>query len=214
MRSITRILARTIAGRATRTGKSGVQSRRRGNSVVPRGAGLALLVVPVTLCCTTAGAQEFSKGPVIELFGPVVDVPDSTFNLVPGTRYRILFDVASGSRDRHELNPRLESAARFINMHARAGIDPADLQVEIITHGGTTWDVLSDVAYRRRFDRDNPNTALLAALGEAGVVIRQCGQSAAFNGVSAEELAPQVSMAVSAMTVVVRRQAEGWALLQ
>jgi len=161
----------------------------------------------------SAGAQEFSTGPTIEKYGPVVDVPGAEFNLVPGTKYRLLFDAASGRKDRHALNRRLESAARFINMHARTGIDPEDLQIEIVTHGGTTWDVLSDAAYRKRFGRANPNTALLAALGKAGVVIRQCGQSAAANGIDASELAPQVSMAVSAMTVVVRRQAEGWALL-
>ncbi|MDT8322224.1 MAG: DsrE family protein [Xanthomonadales bacterium] len=169
--------------------------------------------VAMTLLSASAGAQEFSTGPAIEQFGPAVDVPGATFNLVPGTKYRLLFDVSAGSKDDHALNRRLESAARFINMHARAGIDPADLEIEIITHGGSTWDVLSDAAYRERFGRDNPNTALLEALAEAGVVIRQCGQSAAFNGVMAEELAQPVSMAVSAMTVVVRRQSEGWVLL-
>ena len=46
------------------------------------------------------------------------------------------------------------------------------------------------------------------ALGKAGVAIRQCGQSAAASGIAAEDLAASVSMAVSAMTVVVRRQAE------
>ncbi|MEX2499709.1 MAG: DsrE family protein [Wenzhouxiangellaceae bacterium] len=170
-------------------------------------------VLAATLLAGSAGAQEFSTGPAIEHFGPAVDVPDASFNLVGGTKYRVLFDVSAGSKDKHELNRGLESAARFINMHARAGIDPEDLQIEIVTHGGTTFDVLSDAAYRERFGRDNPNTALLGALSEAGVVIRQCGQSATFNGVDADELAPPGSMAVSAMTVVVRRQSEGWALL-
>lgn len=159
---------------------------------------------------TGAVAQEFSKGPVIETFGPAVDVPAADFNLVPGTKYKLLLDVASGSRDSHSLNRGLESAARFLNMHARVGIDPDDLRIEIVTHGGTTFDVLSDRAYRERFDRDNPNSALLKALAGAGVVIRQCGQSAAFNGVKVDELAPGVQMAVSAMTVMARRQSEGW----
>lgn len=173
----------------------------------------ALLLAALLLASTCAIGQEFSRGPVIADFGAVVDVADDAFNLVPGRTYRLLFDVSAGSRDRHELNHGLESAARFLNMHARAGIAPDDLQIEIVTHGGTTWDVLSDEAYRQRFGRDNPNTALLQALAGAGIVIRQCGQSAAFNGVAADELAPGVSMAVSAMTVLVRRQSEGWALL-
>jgi len=51
------------------------------------------------------------------------------------------------------------------------------------------------------------------ALGKAGVAIRQCGQSPAASGIAAADLAASVSMAVSAMTVVVRRQSEGWMLL-
>lgn len=172
----------------------------------------AVMFLAASDSSTGVYAQAFSNGPVIENFGPAVDVPE-TFNLVPGRKYRVLFDSAAGSKNQHALNRRLESAARFVNMHARAGIDPEDLAIEIVTHGGTTWDVLSDAAYRKRFGRDNPNTALLRALAEAGVVIRQCGQSAAANGVAADELAAPVSMAVSAMTVVVRRQAEGWVLL-
>lgn len=175
--------------------------------------GLFWPALSAMLLVSVASAQEFSTGPAIENFGPAVDVPDASFNLVPGTQYRLLFDASSGSKDKHARNRRLESAARFINMHARAGIDPDDLQIEIVTHGGATWDVLSDDAYRERFGRENPNTALLEALAAAGVVIRQCGQSAAFNGVEADELAPQASMALSAMTVIVRRQSEGWVLL-
>ncbi|MFN2166207.1 MAG: DsrE family protein [Anaerolineae bacterium] len=186
--------------------------RRGGVAHVGLTAALALWVA-AGLVFSVARAEGLSPGPVITDFGPAADMPESAFNLVPGTPYRLLFDVASGDRDRHELNRRLESAARFLNMHARAGINPADLHIEIVTHGGTTWDVLSDAAYRERFGRDNPNTGLLKALGEAGVSIRQCGQSLAFHGLSPEDLAPQVSVAVSAMTVVVRRQAEGWTLL-
>ena len=169
------------------------------------------------LGCATAGAQDmppgFSTGPVIEQFGPVAEMPGSAFNLVPGRAYKLLFDVSAGDKDKHEVNRRLESVARFLNMHARAGIDPEDLHIEVVTHGGTTWDVLSDDAYRKRFGRNNPNTALLEALAGAGVMIRECGQSMAYHGVKEEDLAPQVEMAVSAMTVVVRRQAEGWVLL-
>jgi len=176
-----------------------------------------LLWACALLCATAAGAQDFpagfSTGPVIEDFGPVADMPESAFNLVPGTRYRLLFDAATGDKEKHEINRRLESVARFLNMHARAGIDPKDLEIEVVAHGPTTWDVLSDAAYRKLFGRDNPNTALLRALADAGVKIRECGQSMAYYGLTEADLAPQVDMAVSAMTVVVRRQSEGWVLL-
>lgn len=158
-------------------------------------------------------AQMGPTGPVVEEFGPSAEMPDDAFNLVPGKAYRVLFDVASGSKKKHAFNKNLESAARFLNMHARANIDPDDLRIEIVTHGGTTFDVLSDAAYRERFGQGNPNAELVQALVEAGVVIRQCGQSAAHHDVKSDELAHGVEMAVSAMTVLVRRQDEGWVLL-
>ena len=40
-----------------------------------------------------------------------------------------------------------------------------------------------------------------------------CGQSAGFRGIAPSELADGVELATSAMTVLVRLQAEGYALL-
>ncbi|MBS3747330.1 MAG: DsrE family protein [Wenzhouxiangellaceae bacterium] len=101
----------------------------------------------------------------------------------------------------------------LVNLHARAGIDPKDVEIEVVTHGGTTFDVLSRDAYRKRFDVDHPNADLLAALQAAGVTVYLCGQSASAHGIAPDELAPGVKMAHSAMTVLVRRQSEGWVLL-
>jgi len=157
--------------------------------------------------------EAFSTGPAISGHGPVAPQPADAFNLVPGEKYRVLFDVAFGSRDEHALNRRLESVARFVNLHARAGIDPKDVEIEVVTHGGTTFDVLSRDAYRKRFDVDHPNADLLAALQAAGVTVYLCGQSASAHGIAPDELAPGVKMAHSAMTVLVRRQSEGWVLL-
>ncbi|MBL37572.1 MAG: hypothetical protein CMP07_04105 [Xanthomonadales bacterium] len=157
--------------------------------------------------------EAFSTGPAIPDHGPVAPQPEDAFNLVPGEQYRVVFDVASGSKDEHALNRRLESVARFLNLHARAGIDTEDLQIEVVTHGGTTFDVLSREAYRKRFDVDHPNADLLKALQDAGVTVYLCGQSASAHGVAPEELAPGVKLAHSAMTVLVRRQSEGWVLL-
>lgn len=175
------------------------------------------LTVTLTVLAGLAFARDlpesFSTGPAIPDHGPVATQPADAFNLVPGETYRVLFDVAFGSKDQHALNRRLESVARFINLHARADIDAADLEIEVVAHGGTTFDVLSREAYRERFEAEHPNADLLEALQAAGVTVYLCGQSASAHGVAPVELAPGVVMAQSAMTVLVRRQAEGWTLL-
>ncbi|MBS3744041.1 MAG: hypothetical protein KGY48_06795 [Wenzhouxiangellaceae bacterium] len=60
--------------------------------------------------------EAFSTGPAISGHGPVAPQPADAFNLVPGEKYRVLFDVAFGSRDEHALNRRLESVARLRNL--------------------------------------------------------------------------------------------------
>ena len=164
---------------------------------------------------TTASAFAWSPetGPVIESFGPVVEIPDAAFKLDPGVRYRTVMDVADSPQDPAALNRQIESAARFLNMHARDGIPPAHMELVVVLHGSAGKDALTDAAYRKRFDISNPNTGLITALHDAGVRFYLCGQTAGFRGYATEELSSPVQMATSAMTVLTRLQVEGWSLL-
>ena len=112
-----------------------------------------------------------------------------------------------------DLNRHMESAARFLNLHARNGIDPGHIEFAIVVHGSAGKDLLKDDAYEARFGESNPNTAMLAALHKAGVVIYLFGQTAAHRGFAAEELNPAVSLTLSAMTAHVRLQSEGFTLI-
>jgi intracellular sulfur oxidation DsrE/DsrF family protein len=151
-------------------------------------------------------------GPVISDMGPYYEIPGS-YNLQPGIRYRAVMDVADGPADTAALNRGIESAARFLNMHAASGIAASDMELALVLHGQAAKAALNNAAYRQRYQSDNPNDALLQALAEAGVTIYLCGQSASFGGFSADEMHPSITMALSAMTVLTRLQVEGWALL-
>lgn len=158
-------------------------------------------------------AAESQTGPVIESYGPVYDVPAGSWNLKKGTHYKVSMDVSATADFSGDLNRRLESAARFLNLHARNGIGPENIEFVIVVHGSAGKDLLKDAAYEARFDEANPNTAMLAALHEAGVKIYLCGQTAAHRGFAAEDLNPAVSLALSAMTAHVRLQSEGFTLI-
>lgn len=158
-------------------------------------------------------SAEPGTGPVIKGYGPVFDVPNGSYNLDKGTHYKVSMDVSVSGDSTEDLNRRFESAARFLNMHARNGIDPKNIEFAIIVHGSAARDLLNDDAYKSRFGGPNPNTAMLKALGEAGVEIYLCGQTAAYRGFSAEELHPVVTMALSAMSAHVRLQSEGYTLI-
>jgi len=153
-----------------------------------------------------------NTGPVIKDMGPYYEIPGS-YNLQAGVRYRAVMDVADGPADAAALNRGIESAARFLNMHAASGIAASDMELALVLHGQAAKAALNNAAYQERYQSNNPNDALLQALAEAGVTIYLCGQSASFGGFGVDELHPNITMALSAMTVLTRLQLEGWALL-
>lgn len=152
----------------------------------------------------SAAEDAFRTGPVFEEFGPVADV-DVTMDLPEGFAAKHSFDVSKRADD-DAMNRTLISAARFINMHARAGVPAENMSVAVVVHGQAVKDVSESD------DGDNANAALIEALTGAGVRIIVCGQSAAYYDVATEDLLPGVEMAISAMTAHALLQQEGFTL--
>jgi intracellular sulfur oxidation DsrE/DsrF family protein len=155
-------------------------------------------------------ASEPAKGPVIDNYGPVFAVPQGSYNLLPDQQYKVVMDVGKGPEDPAELNPSIESAARFLNMQARNGTPAENLKMAIVLHGSGARTALNEQAHAKHFSVPNGSKGLVEALGKAGVDIYICGQTAAYYGYGPDDLLPQVTMAVSAMTVHVRLQQEGY----
>jgi intracellular sulfur oxidation DsrE/DsrF family protein len=106
------------------------------------------------------------------------------------------------------LNRGLESAARFLNMHARAGIPPENIRLAIVVRGAAARDLI----VHPRPGEDNANAGLVAALIANHVDIYLCGQTAAHYDISASDLLPGVRLALSAMTAHALLQQEGYTL--
>ena len=174
---------------------------------IPAAAFAALLAMP-------AAAQDldaFSTGPVFTEFGPVAEV-ETDMPIPPGTVLKVAFDVTERGEE-GRLNRQLETAARFINMHVRAGLPEANVQPALVVHGPALMDLLNADAYAARFDgATNPNLPLIAALIEYGVPIIVCGQSAAGSGIAKSELAPGTRMILSALTAHALLQQQGYTL--
>lgn len=152
-----------------------------------------------------AGDEAFTNGPVFEDFGPVADV-EVTMKVPAGATFRHSFDVGEAAAP-GEANRSLVSAARFINMHARAGVPPERMHLALVVHGRAVFDVAEAGE-----GEHNASAPLVAALADAGVKIMVCGQSAAYYGVAADRLLPGVDMALSAMTVHALLQQDGYTL--
>ena len=115
----------------------------------------------------------------------------------------VAFDIAEASEG-DAINRRLETAARFLNMHARAGVPATNMQVALVVHGPASAD------FTKR--DDNPNADLIAALIEANVSIILCGQTAAYRGIDQDDLLPGVTLSLSAMTAHAQLQQQGYTL--
>ena len=168
------------------------------------------LVIPALVLAGLVHAAEPLFGPVIQNHGPVYPVPEGSYNLNAGQSYKVIMDIGKGPDDPARLNRGIESAARFLNMHARNGIQLGNLEMAVVLHGAGARAALSDPAYEKHFGAANPNRSMLGELGQAGVRIYLCGQTAAYYGYEPGDLLPQVTMAVSAMTVHVGLQQEGY----
>jgi len=171
----------------------------------------AAAILAVTSMPTFAAGPAL--GPVVKNYGPVFPLPDGAYNLAKDTQYKVSMDVSKTGDFVEDKNRSIESAARFLNMHARSGIDPKNIEFALIVHGAATKDLLSDKAYEARYGAPNPNSAMLDEMHEAGVQIYLCSQSAAFKQFGYDEVNPAVTIAVSAMTAHVRLQKEGYQLI-
>ncbi|TWU44578.1 DsrE/DsrF-like family protein [Rubripirellula tenax] len=149
--------------------------------------------------------------PVIADHGSVVKLADATQQPRPGSM--ILVDLTRGG-DPKQLNAGLETVAKYVNIYAGAGTEPADMQIAVVFHGDATLTVLNPDAYAAEFNTNgNPNLALLRQLHESGVELYVCGQSLISKGSQPQDVVVFVETAVSALTAVVNLQADGYAYL-
>lgn len=113
-----------------------------------------------------------------------------------------------------ELNKGLESVARYLNLNAEAGFKPADAKLALVLHGGATKAALGDEAYAKYMAAlKNPNLELIRELKACGVEVFVCGQSLARNKYAPTEATGDVTIAVSALTVNVNKQQDGYSYL-
>ncbi|MEN7342516.1 MAG: DsrE family protein [Pseudomonadota bacterium] len=168
-------------------------------------------LIGLTLCFVmmasplAASSASFTKGPTITAFGPVADVPGVVLDET--SKFRVAFDVAEAS-EVGQINRRLESAARFINMHTAVGVPLENIDIAVVVHGGAAIDLVND----ERFGGVNKNAALIEALVNANVQIILCGQTAAYRDIDAKDLLPGVVMSLSAMTAHAKLQQDGFTL--
>ena len=162
---------------------------------------------------TNPAFAEPATGPVIEDYGPVYYVPEEPLDLPPDFQLKVVFDISATPDEKAKLNHRLETVARYLNMHARAGVESRQLSTAVVLHGRATRSVLNQEAFDERYGEPNPDAELVRQLARVGVRFVVCGQSAAALGFRPDEFAPDVEIALSALTALIMFQSDGFALI-
>jgi len=157
-----------------------------------------------------AQPDTFEPGPLIPEFGLIADI-EGREPIPEGTMFKVAYDLKDGTEP-GEVSRALTTGARFLNMHAAAGVPAENMELAFVLHGASAFDVLNDERYREEHGEDNATAALVAALLEHNVNIYVCGQTAAYRGIAAEDLLPGVRMSLSAMTAHALLQQEGYTL--
>lgn len=167
----------------------------------------------ILIAVLSVSAQETKMGPILNDFGKVYQIDSPALVLAKNTKYKVIFDVYTDRSKGKKINPLLNTVARYLNMHAQKGIALENMKTVVVLHGSATQNVLNDAAYQKKFNRKNPNTALIAALKEAKVALFVCGQSFIAHTHSLSEKSTDVKLALSALTVLVNYQHKGYQLI-
>lgn len=163
---------------------------------------------------TSLLAQTKQTGPIIKDYGKVWTIENPDFKVDPTKEYKAVFDIMNSPESHESVNATIETAARFLNMHAQSGVPAENLKVALVVHNRASKDVITNEAYQKKYGVDNPNQELIKALMDAGGQIIFCGQSSLSRDFPREDLIEGVQLSLSAMTALIQLQDEDYRLIK
>lgn len=154
-------------------------------------------------------------GIILEKFGKVytVEKPESAFENDNDKEYKVIFDVFTDTSNENEINPQLNAIVKYLDQSSQQGVPKENMKVVVIIHGATTKNILNNATYQKQFNKENPNSKLMHALKNADVELFVCGQSYLAQGFKLSDKYADVKLALSALTVLIEYQSEGYQLI-
>ena len=174
----------------------------------------ALFIFSLLCSLAIVSAQEKKAGPVIQSAGAVWAIENEDFLTETDKIYKAVFDIMDSPESAEQLNPSIETVARYLNMHAQQGVPKTNIKAVMVVHNKASKDLLMDVHYESRYGTLNPNTDLINELMDSGVTIIFCGQSSIARDIPREQTIKGVQLALSAMTALISLQDEGYRLIK
>lgn len=165
--------------------------------------------------CSLCYAQDYGPGNVIPEYGQTFEIESPDFETNTSEKLKAVIDV-NRQFDKSSPNKLIETAARYLNMHEKAGVPEENMKLALVIHGSAVFDVLKDEYYSEKYPSEdtNPNLPLIEELVKNGVRVILCGQSASHHGVTRQKADGSVELALSAMTALVQLQNDNYQLIK
>jgi len=180
-----------------------------------RPIGLTSAVIVVSAFLTALpGASDASEELAVPGYPVAVDVPGAHELPDPTMDYKIVWGIGQGADDMTtEINPSLPAIARYVNTLAKWGVPDAKRHIIVMFHQRSDdFDiVMSNEAFKAKYGKDNPNVALIAALKQAGVELRACGQAVAGRKIDPKDVNPNIQIDLWAAISFANLQMKGFA---
>ena len=110
----------------------------------------------------------------------------------------------------NEINGPLAEVARKINLHVAAGIPKSRIDLVLVVHAGALFAFMNNEKYKRRFNVDNQNTALIKELQDFGAKVIVCGQAMSWLHLEKSDMLPGIKQALTAQTVLSTYELKGY----
>lgn len=171
---------------------------------------LAGLMISIALPSLARAADEQLAVPG---YPAAREVPNAHELPDPDTDYKIAWGIGQGAEDMTtEVNPMLPTIARYVNTLAKWGVPKEKRHIIVMFHQRSAdFDiVMTNDAFRAKYGKDNPNIELIAALQNAGVEFRACGQAVLGRKINARDINPDIQVDLWAMTTFMNLQMKGF----
>ena len=162
-----------------------------------------------------ASAQTQPMYPVIKNYGAAFPLPEAAEQPRQTQNVQAVFDVTKPADSPDKVLPGLDHVARYLNLYATAGVSPTNMHLVVVLHGKATPAALNDNAYNKATGATggNPNLGLIKQLKTAGVTLYVCGQALNDYKFEPTQVTPEITEALSALTVVTNYQEQNYVYL-
>ena len=112
------------------------------------------LIVLLSLLTSISYSQN-RVFPAVKNYGGIFEIPYAVEKPDPNMKYNIVVEVERENDKPDSLNWALNNVARLVNLHVMGGVPKENLDVVIVLHGGSTYNVMQNDVYKKKYGTDN-----------------------------------------------------------